>query len=82
MSICMMEVMDNSKKISVILNGEKVKIPYGISIVELLSIYKIGPRRVAVELNLNIVENDNYTSTFIKDGDKLEIIGFVGGGAR
>lgn len=76
----MVEVI--KRKIGITLNGEKVEVPGGISLVELLSIYKIDPRRVAVELNLNIVENDNYTSTFIKDGDKLEIIGFVGGGVR
>lgn len=76
----MVEAID--KKISITLNGEKVEVPGGISLVELLSIYKIDPRRVAVELNLNIVENGNYISTFIKDGDKLEIIGFVGGGVR
>ncbi len=70
------------RKISISLNGEKVEVSRGISLIKLLSTYKIDPRRVAVELNLNIVENDNYTSTFIKDGDKLEIIGFIGGGAR
>ena len=36
--------------------------------------------RVAVELNLEIVARTNWTSTGLKDGDKLEIVHFVGGG--
>lgn len=70
------------KKINITLNGQKAEIPCGLSLSEFLSLYKIDPRRVAVELNLNIIEKDKYTATSLKDGDKLEIIGFVGGGAR
>ena len=75
----MTEVMDN-KKINIILNGQKVEIPYGLSLSEFLATYKIDLRRVAVELNLDIVEKSNYTSTLLEDGDKLEVISFVGGG--
>ncbi len=78
----MIEVIDNNKKISIKLNGEQVEVPNGISLIELLSIYKIDSQRVAVELNLNIVEKNNYSATFLEDGDKLEVISFVGGGVR
>ena len=38
------------------------------------------PDRIAVELNLEIVPRTQWSSTPIKDGDKLEIVHFVGGG--
>jgi sulfur carrier protein len=36
--------------------------------------------RVAVELNLDIVPRDRWATTALKDGDRLEIVHFVGGG--
>ena len=36
--------------------------------------------RVAVELNGEIVPKTNYAETVLKDGDTVEVVGFVGGG--
>jgi thiamine biosynthesis protein ThiS len=36
--------------------------------------------RVAVELNLDIVPRDRWTETALSEGDRLEIVHFVGGG--
>jgi thiamine biosynthesis protein ThiS len=38
------------------------------------------PDRVAVELNRDIVPRDRWLQTHLKDGDRLEIVHFVGGG--
>jgi thiamine biosynthesis protein ThiS len=38
--------------------------------------------RVAIELNLDIVQRTEWSSTPLKPGDKLEIVHFVGGGSR
>jgi sulfur carrier protein len=38
------------------------------------------PDRVAVELNRNIVPRDRWPETLLKDGDRLEVVHFVGGG--
>ncbi|HEX6504756.1 MAG TPA: sulfur carrier protein ThiS [Terriglobales bacterium] len=38
--------------------------------------------RVAVELNRDIVARDRWGSTNLSDGDRLEIVNFVGGGLR
>jgi sulfur carrier protein len=38
--------------------------------------------RVAVELNREIVPRDCWPQTLLKDGDRLEIVHFVGGGAE
>ena len=39
------------------------------------------PDRVAVELNRDIVPRDRWPQTPLKDGDRLEIVHFVGGGS-
>ncbi len=40
----------------------------------------IDPRRVAVELNMDILEKGEYATTMLKEGDSMEIVHFVGGG--
>jgi sulfur carrier protein len=40
----------------------------------------IDPRRVAVELNLDILPKGEYAATKLKEGDRVEIVHFVGGG--
>jgi thiamine biosynthesis protein ThiS len=39
------------------------------------------PDRVAVELNLEIVPRSQWETTALKNGDKLEVVHFVGGGS-
>ena len=34
----------------------------------------------AIEKNLKIINKEDYTATFIEDGDEIEIVGFAGGG--
>lgn len=38
--------------------------------------------RVAVELNRDIMPRDHWAGTTLKEGDRLEIVHFVGGGSR
>ncbi|MDE6833060.1 MAG: sulfur carrier protein ThiS [Ruminococcus sp.] len=59
-------------------NGEKLDFSGNIS--ELLDVLEYNGKRVAVELNENIVPKSEYDSTVLSDGDKLEIVRFVGGG--
>jgi len=62
------------------LNGEEKEIANGLSVGALLDELKIRPARVVVELNRNIVSRDVYGATLLAEGDKLEIVHFVGGG--
>jgi len=39
------------------------------------------PDRVAIELNRDIVPRDHWAETTLNDGDKLEVVHFVGGGS-
>jgi sulfur carrier protein len=48
----------------------------------LIESLSMKPDRVAVELNRNIVPRDRWPQTVLKDGDRLEIVHFVGGGCR
>jgi thiazole synthase len=63
-----------------LLNGEWTEAPEGESLQALLGRLGIDPRRVAVERNLAIVPKDRYAGTVLGEGDRLEIVHFVGGG--
>ena len=46
----------------------------------LLAFYKLEDRLVIVEHNREIILKEQYESTFIKNGDEVELVHFVGGG--
>ena len=62
------------------LNGEQRDFPDGLSLAALVEHLGMKADRVAVELNLEIVPRANWQSAQLKNGDKLEIVHFVGGG--
>jgi thiamine biosynthesis protein ThiS len=62
------------------LNGEPFDIAGPVTIGALLAALNIDPRIVAVEHNVVVVKRQHYDDTFIKDGDEVEIVRFVGGG--
>ena len=62
-----------------IVNGEEKSIA-ATTVAELVAQLGMKPDRVAVELNHEIVARDRWSSAALKDGDKLEIVHFVGGG--
>jgi len=63
------------------LNGDPFTAADALTIAELLSRLEIDPRRVAVERNFVVVKRDAYARTEICEGDQIEIVNFVGGGA-
>ena len=64
----------------VIINGEARQLVDGITVSQLLEELQIPATRVAVELNLEIVPKAGYAERTLQDGDKIEIVHFVGGG--
>jgi len=62
------------------INGESRDFPDGITLAALVAQLGMKADRVAVELNLEIVPRPQWESTVLKNGDKLEIVHFVGGG--
>jgi thiazole synthase len=70
--------LDGSLGISV--NGEHRRMPRGISIAEMLTELGLDPARVAVERNLEIVPRSAIGDVAVEDGDRFEVVHFVGGG--
>ncbi len=63
----------------IVVNGEPATVET-LSVLQYLESLSIDPRRVAVELNLDILPKAAYGTTHLQDGDRLEIVHFVGGG--
>jgi sulfur carrier protein len=63
----------------VTVNGEQLTVG-GTTMLELLQQLEVDPRRVAVELNLDILPKGEYATTPLNEGDRIEIVHFVGGG--
>jgi thiamine biosynthesis protein ThiS len=66
---------------TITVNGQKKEVPDRLTVLGLLQFLKIQPERVAVERNLKIVKKDQYDATDIKEGDDIEIVTFMAGGA-
>jgi sulfur carrier protein len=64
----------------VIINGEEQTISPGMTLSDLLAARKAEPRRVAIEVNKELVFRADYEKTTINEGDRIEIVTFVGGG--
>ena len=61
------------------INGESLE-TISISVEKYLVDAGYDTKRVAVELNGDIVPKSQYANTYLKDGDSIEIVSFVGGG--
>ena len=62
-------------------NGEKREVPEGATVSQLLETLQVVPERVVVEVNLTILKRAEYPGAVLKEGDRVEIVRFVGGGA-
>ena len=60
-------------------NGKKYEID-SVNLLEFIRSEKIDENKIAVELNGDIVKRENYDQYILSDGDKIEIVCFVGGG--
>ncbi len=64
------------------INGESREFASVSTLSELIAQLGMKPDRVAVELNRDLVPRNRWETTDLNDGDKLEIVHFVGGGAQ
>jgi thiamine biosynthesis protein ThiS len=62
------------------INGESRSFEAPMNVSALLVRLAIEPRKVAVERNLEIVPKSLYGTTDLSEGDRIEIVQFVGGG--
>jgi len=70
-------LLENAMQIQI--NGESREISQK-TVLQLLESLGIDPKRVAVELNMDILPKADYLSRAIAEDDKIEIVHFVGGG--
>jgi sulfur carrier protein len=61
-------------------NGEQRDIPEGLTAEQLVEEMGITGKRIAMEVNLDIVPRSTYADHIFKAGDKVEIVHAVGGG--
>ena len=64
----------------IFLNGESRNVDPGTSIEALVLTLSDDPRGIAIERNLEIVPKAEHAKTLLQDGDRLEVVQFVGGG--
>jgi thiamine biosynthesis protein ThiS len=67
--------------VTITLNGEPYHLDAPVSVTALLARLGIDSRRVAVEHNLVVVRRAQLETTMVGEGDQVEIVNFVGGGA-
>ena len=62
------------------LNGESKELVEGATLLSLIEQLSLAPERVAVELNRDVVRRADWPATELSEGDRVEIVHFVGGG--
>ena len=73
-------MLDGEDHVNLTLNGEPRDFAALASVSELVEALGLDDRKVAVERNLEIVPRSAYWNTPIADGDRIEIVHFIGGG--
>ena len=63
-----------------IVNGKEINLTEDTTVAEYLEQNQYKVKRIAVELNGDILPKYSYSDTMLKDGDRLEVVIFVGGG--
>jgi sulfur carrier protein len=71
-----------TKTIQVVLNGETRNVPAGLTVDKLLLWLEMDGSRVAIELNREIVRKSDWAAAEIREAAQIEVVWFVGGGAR
>jgi thiamine biosynthesis protein ThiS len=63
------------------INGEPREVADGLTVSGLLEALGVRSERVAVEVNLEVVRRDRRDTRALAEGDRVEIVSFVGGGS-
>jgi sulfur carrier protein len=66
--------------LQITVNGVARSIAYGACVADLVAELTLDPKQVAIERNRAIVPRSQYATTPMADGDRIEIVGFIGGG--
>ena len=72
--------MKKVKKIKIKINGKFSRINENLTLSTILKQLKIPLKKVAIELNLEIIDKNKISKIKLKQNDKIEIVHFIGGG--
>ena len=61
-------------------NGERRDVPDAVTLDGLVRLLSLAPERLAIELNQRVVRRTDWPATTLHEGDRVEIVHFVGGG--
>jgi sulfur carrier protein len=64
----------------IIVNDEKIEIPYNSNIEDLVIHLGYQNQRIAIEINESIIPKSNHSTHLLQNQDKVEVINAVGGG--
>jgi thiamine biosynthesis protein ThiS len=66
----------------VFVNGDERQLSGTPSLEDLITQLELPAARIAIELNREVVHRSDWSSTMLKDDDRIEIVHFVGGGVE
>jgi sulfur carrier protein len=69
-----------SVTLAVSVNGRSREVPSGTTLADLVRSLDLGGKRIAVEVNGEVVPRSRHAATPLAAGDRVEIVGAVGGG--
>ena len=72
--------MNKKNKIKIIVNGKQMTVNLKFSLKNLIDKLNLPIKKVAIELNREIVNKKIITKIILKSEDKIEIVNFIGGG--
>lgn len=61
-------------------NGEMLQLQDGITLTGLVEQLELGEKRIAIELNLEIIPRSQHAETVLNESDRVEIVHAIGGG--
>lgn len=65
---------------NIIVNGESRAVAPGLTAAQLVELLELGGRRLAMEINREILPRSRYAEHELRDGDRIEIVQAIGGG--
>ncbi len=72
--------MEIKNKIKITVNGKQMQVISKFSLKSLVAKLKIPLNKIAIELNKKIIDKKKISKIYLKKGDKIEIVHFIGGG--
>ena len=71
-----------SSTMQIIVNGESQERDHPLTVTSLLESLDLRSEQVAVEVNLKILDHSDFETWNLEEGDKIEILSFIGGGSQ